>query len=80
MCANTCGSSFGALAPGYLSNPFGRKPVLLASGFIYLIGSLIQAIVGLGTKNNVIACELLNMLSVQQCDLTRGIRYHWDQL
>ena len=53
MFADTCGSSFGALATGYLSNTFGRKPVLLASGLIYLIGSLIQAIVGLGTNADI---------------------------
>jgi MFS family permease len=45
--------SFGALSTGYLANKYGRKPVLLASGIIYIVGSLIQAIIGLGTSSNV---------------------------
>lgn len=46
-------SSFGALSTGYLSSKFGRKPTLLASGVIYIIGSLIQSIVGLGMSRDV---------------------------
>lgn len=47
------GPSFGALFTGYLSNTFGRKPILVVSGIIYLIGSLIQALVGLGMSADV---------------------------
>ncbi|KAG7451324.1 general substrate transporter [Guyanagaster necrorhizus] len=47
------GCFFGALAMGYFSGRFGRKPCLIASGIIYLIGSLIQSIVGLGSSQKV---------------------------
>ncbi|KXN84769.1 Quinate permease [Leucoagaricus sp. SymC.cos] len=47
------GCFFGALSTGYLSSRFGRKPSLLASGAIYIIGSLIQSIVGLGSSQEV---------------------------
>ncbi|KAJ7288041.1 general substrate transporter [Mycena rebaudengoi] len=44
------GCFFGALGTGYFSGRFGRKPCLLASGVIYIIGSALQVIVGLGTS------------------------------
>ncbi|CAK5268440.1 unnamed protein product [Mycena citricolor] len=44
------GCFFGALGIGYFSNRYGRKPSMLAAGVIYLIGSVIQAVVGLGTS------------------------------
>ncbi|TFK40438.1 general substrate transporter [Crucibulum laeve] len=44
------GCFFGALSTGYLANRFGRKPSLMAAGVIYLIGSLIQSVVGLGSS------------------------------
>ncbi|KAJ6623978.1 general substrate transporter [Mycena sp. CBHHK59/15] len=44
------GCFFGALGVGYFSNRFGRKPCMLAAGAIYIIGSAIQAVVGLGTS------------------------------
>ncbi|PBL03420.1 general substrate transporter [Armillaria gallica] len=47
------GCFFGALAMGYFSGRFGRKPCLIASGIIYLIGSLIQSIVGLGSSQKI---------------------------
>ncbi|THH17910.1 hypothetical protein EW146_g3006 [Bondarzewia mesenterica] len=47
------GSFFGALFTGYFSGRYGRKPVLIASGIIYLIGSALQSIVGLGSSQSV---------------------------
>ncbi|CAL1708588.1 unnamed protein product [Somion occarium] len=47
------GCFFGALFTGYLSGRFGRKPTLLSSGVVYLIGSLIQSVVGIGTSATV---------------------------
>ncbi|KAG6830861.1 hypothetical protein H0H92_014226 [Tricholoma furcatifolium] len=47
------GCFFGALSTVYLSNRFGRKPSLLASGVIYLIGSVIQCIAGIGSSQSV---------------------------
>lgn len=47
------GCFFGALSTGYLSSKFGRKPSLILSGFIYIIGSVIQSIVGLGSSQAV---------------------------
>ncbi|KAK7048606.1 putative quinate permease [Favolaschia claudopus] len=42
------GCLFGALGVGSLSSRFGRKPCLLASGIVFIIGSVLQAVVGLG--------------------------------
>ncbi|KAJ6576682.1 general substrate transporter [Mycena vulgaris] len=44
------GCFFGALGVGYFSNRWGRKPCMIAAGLIYIIGSVIQAVVGLGTN------------------------------
>ncbi|KAG2133567.1 general substrate transporter [Suillus bovinus] len=44
------GGFFGALFSTYFANRFGRKPALLASAVIYLIGSTIQSIAGVGTS------------------------------
>lgn len=44
------GGFFGALFSTYFGSRFGRKPVLLASGVIYLIGSIIQSTAGIGTS------------------------------
>ena len=38
------------MCTGWVSSRFGRKRSLVASGIIYIIGSLIQAIVGLGSS------------------------------
>ncbi|KAA1477154.1 sugar transporter [Dentipellis sp. KUC8613] len=47
------GSFFGALFTGPSSSRFGRKPILILSGIIYIIGSVIQCIVGLGSSKTV---------------------------
>ncbi|PFH47943.1 hypothetical protein AMATHDRAFT_66470 [Amanita thiersii Skay4041] len=47
------GSFFGALLTGYFSSKWGRKPSLIASGLVYLVGSLIQSIAGLGSSQAV---------------------------
>ncbi|KAG2131440.1 general substrate transporter [Suillus bovinus] len=44
------GGFFGALFSTYFANRFGRKPALLASAVIYIIGSTIQSIAGVGTS------------------------------
>ncbi|KAG1887160.1 hypothetical protein F4604DRAFT_1889886 [Suillus subluteus] len=44
------GGFFGALFSSYFASRFGKKPVLLASGVIYLIGSIIQSTAGIGTS------------------------------
>ncbi|THU84179.1 general substrate transporter [Dendrothele bispora CBS 962.96] len=44
------GCFFGALFMSYFPGRFGRKPCLLAAGIIYLIGSAIQSISGLGSS------------------------------
>ncbi|KIK55133.1 hypothetical protein GYMLUDRAFT_176156 [Collybiopsis luxurians FD-317 M1] len=46
------GCFFGALGMGYFSGKFGRKPCLLASGVIYIVGSVIQSIAGLGSSTS----------------------------
>ncbi|KAJ7079785.1 general substrate transporter [Mycena belliarum] len=43
------GCLFGALGTGSFSSRYGRKPCLFASGAIYVVGSSLQVIVGLGT-------------------------------
>jgi MFS family permease len=35
---------------GYFSGKFGRKPCLIASAVIYIIGSVLQSIAGLGSS------------------------------
>ncbi|KAJ7031309.1 general substrate transporter [Mycena alexandri] len=44
------GCFFGALGVGYFSNRWGRKPCMIAAGLFYIVGSIIQAVVGLGTS------------------------------
>ncbi|KAK7692629.1 hypothetical protein QCA50_004262 [Cerrena zonata] len=46
------GCFFGALFTGYFSSRFGRKPALLGSGVIYIIGSVIQSVVGIGMSQD----------------------------
>ncbi|KAJ7451602.1 general substrate transporter [Mycena latifolia] len=43
------GCLFGALCVGSFSSGYGRKPCLIASGVIFVIGSSMQIVVGLGT-------------------------------
>ncbi|KAG1896923.1 general substrate transporter [Suillus fuscotomentosus] len=47
------GGFFGALFSSYFASRFGRKPALIASGVIYLIGSIIQSTAGIGTSSAV---------------------------
>ncbi|KAJ7761960.1 general substrate transporter [Mycena maculata] len=44
------GCFFGALGVGYFANRWGRKPCMIVAGIIYIVGSIIQALVGLGTS------------------------------
>ncbi|KAF5340877.1 hypothetical protein D9758_012155 [Tetrapyrgos nigripes] len=44
------GCFFGALFMSYFPGRYGRKPCLLAAGIIFLIGSTIQSITGLGSS------------------------------
>ncbi|KAJ7158562.1 general substrate transporter [Mycena filopes] len=46
------GCFFGALGVGYFSNRWGRKPCMIAAGLFYIVGSVIQAVVGLGTSRS----------------------------
>ncbi|KAH7911358.1 general substrate transporter [Hygrophoropsis aurantiaca] len=47
------GGFFGSLASIYLGSKLGRKPCLILSATIYLLGSLMQATVGLGSSQQV---------------------------
>ncbi|KAG1736514.1 general substrate transporter [Suillus lakei] len=44
------GGFFGALFSSYFASRFGRKPVMLVSAVIYLIGSIIQSTAGIGSS------------------------------
>jgi MFS family permease len=59
----TQSASFGALGTGYFSNRWGRKPCMIAAGLIYIIGSVIQAVVGLGTNR----ANALSVLYFARC-------------
>ncbi|KAF8442288.1 general substrate transporter [Boletus edulis BED1] len=52
------GCFFGALSTGYISGRFGRKKPLIASGLIYLVGSIIQTVSGIGSSQ-VVALQVL---------------------
>ncbi|KAJ7181646.1 major facilitator superfamily domain-containing protein [Mycena crocata] len=52
------GCLFGPFSVGYFSSRYSRKPCLLASGIIFVIGSIVQVVVGLGTTK-VTALSLL---------------------
>ncbi|KAG9316127.1 general substrate transporter [Chiua virens] len=43
------GAFFGALVSTFFASRYGRKPSMLASAIIYVIGSVVQSIVGLGS-------------------------------
>lgn len=45
------GCFFGALASFYISDTFGRKWALIIADIIFIVGSLIQTLCGLGTSN-----------------------------
>jgi MFS family permease len=45
--------SFGAIFTGYFSGKFGRKPSMIAAGVIYIVGSLIQSVVGIGSSAKI---------------------------
>ncbi|KAG0701220.1 general substrate transporter [Suillus ampliporus] len=47
------GGLFGALSSTYFSGRFGRKPALLASAVIYIVGCIIQATAGIGMSLHV---------------------------
>ncbi|KAG2132962.1 general substrate transporter [Suillus clintonianus] len=47
------GCIFGVLLTSWASSRFGRKRSLIASGLIYIIGSVIQAVAGLGSSQAV---------------------------
>lgn len=50
---NSLAFSFGALSTGCISGRFGRKKPLIVAGLIYLVGSTIQTIVGIGSSQAV---------------------------
>ncbi|KAG8212965.1 general substrate transporter [Butyriboletus roseoflavus] len=52
------GCFFGAVSTGYISGRFGRKNPLIISGLIYLIGSIIQTVCGIGS-NQLVAIKVL---------------------
>ncbi|KAG1736538.1 general substrate transporter [Suillus lakei] len=52
------GCIFGVLLTSWTSSRFGRKRSLMASGVIYIIGSMIQAVAGLGSSQ-VVALRVL---------------------
>lgn len=45
------GCFFGALASFYVSDTFGRKRALIIADIIFILGSLIQTLCGLGTSD-----------------------------
>ncbi|KAG2133555.1 general substrate transporter [Suillus bovinus] len=47
------GGFFGALSSGYFTSRFGRKPSMLGSAIIFLIGSIIQSTIGIGMSSHV---------------------------
>ncbi|KAG1736496.1 general substrate transporter [Suillus lakei] len=47
------GGLFGALSSSYFSGRFGRKPSLLVSAVIFIIGSTVQSIIGIGMSPHV---------------------------
>jgi MFS family permease len=50
MCA-TAGCFFGALSGGYTSEKLGRKPALMISVVIFMVGSIIQLCSGLNSTS-----------------------------
>ncbi|KAJ7236742.1 general substrate transporter [Mycena haematopus] len=52
------GCLFGALGVGSFSSRHGRKPCLLASGVIYILGSAFQVLVGLGVTREYALSQL----------------------
>ena len=45
------GCFFGALSAGYASEKFGRKPALMVSVIIFMIGSIVQLCAGINSKS-----------------------------
>ncbi|KAH0833343.1 hypothetical protein J3R83DRAFT_12412 [Lanmaoa asiatica] len=52
------GCFFGAVSTGYISGRFGRKKPLVISGLIYLLGSIVQTVSGIGSSQ-VVALRVL---------------------